>query len=1311
MKQNKQESPDSDQQNYSNQFQSKIESGKAPQMDSHLPGLEDISEISIKNSNSDNNNDIPSGTNFPNPNLPTLIPKKDSSNGQERLDNLQNDNLNQMKPFLQLNDKEPLSIHVKSRNKRKIKKTKVNLDPSMNTFLEDIRQKDGNSFFQDSLNKKDFSDNKMEDIYKMANPRKNPILETNNLNSFSFRGSAVSNSKDFNNSLFRKKKQEGRFTEVMQLPNDNILANDTSINHGLPPIPTLGVHFQPSLSKNNLPSFHMDRSFNIPRHVNPAGSNQDFLSNMDQSFQKVNESGFNDMLGHNASNNVLGDQSILEKLNNSFKEYPNPQNISLNYDKNMNRLDRMDNSFNLSMHKPSLGHYHMALNDTLNQSAQFKMRNSSRNNLDNSYHHYIGDQKGNVLTGGFPNKEMDTSEIKNDPNTSFDQNTQNILSMLDKVNPTQPIPEKFEEELDSFGKINENKEGSLENKLPEKFFMDPESRDKKEPQINAKVQRIENNDLDLENMSESSLQEKNLKNSDIMNYIIKNYSAQCINNVVSAKCAKYMKKKPDIFEMINSVISKNKKWKRILDIVQKELSKNDGSSDSDNMKSTFSITTEQKQNDKKIVNKININFNTEVKYEGVPWKLAKYLGRKRRRRGRKRNCRKAKETEDRLGIGKIKRKAIQGYSEKFSSSNESHSSGQVINCKRVKQDISSKSDGKMMASFISDNKNKGINFFDTVMKQPPKSDIGDLSEGPEEVVVVKKIEKKDGLLNKRGYVKRKRGRPKGSKNSKTSSVTSKALKRKSYRRRGRKRSLKERMKNIILNDGESFGLNSDMDSKSVVRSRRSGRRRKKSDFSKNYDDDSFNGLRGNKKKIFEILKVTFTEMSINSQSHADFLNSNLDEAKVLRVILEKKFEIKDKIQVEKLRMKKEKKRNEEINKFVVKRCMKNLMKKNRDKSINKTDDVSGPITPELKKQNRNSEIEYSQNQIKTMKNQHEMVSVTSIFPKESHKLLEKDIGSLSNISMQQEHNSTLERNITFRPPSSKLLSNPRNNLMSQSEFPNLNELNDEALPESSAKELSFNKGVFGPKKFEVAQNKNNNFLDSLKENTINVQRNHILGDIEKKEEPKENTKMLAHSKLLSEHQFYLKYFNKSSIEQKIPLAKYYLPNTKLANNANRENKGNKQAQSYKTINIKYIRLILHSKYFSDSIKNFLEDVFEFEYRETRIQKLRLLAKSINNPKYIKSVKLPWTMHEIMEAKSTFMKLIETTEKEIYGVSKKKGNQGSKKKKKNEVIVVRESRMTRSRTKRRKQSNKDNNNEDNFQACFADSHKSNKFLGS
>ena len=1297
--------PQKNQLKNSNQNRDKNQPNANPENVFALPNLEEISEISIRNSQSPNQNQNQKNKNFGNIDQrllfnPEVKNKSVFSNNQQSSNQktLFKNKMSNNNPNLRANVSHPKAdfdlrrarFKREGNNKSKNKSSGQFAPKSeINNFLEDFDATEVQSFSKNPQKPSEINTSGIQDQNSFFFTNK--MDQDNMLKSFSFRGSGVSNSKELTSQSFlKKKKKEGNFTEVSnQRLETSLLKNDTSINIGLPPIPKPGKVFLPGNSSfKKLPPFQMDNSFNIPRNNFPAGSNPDFLSNLDKSFQKVNDSGFHEILEipENKGSKKMNLGSELENLNNSFKDYQNP-NASFNYnEKTMNKLTGMNNSFDLSIHKPrAFGH---GLNDTLNQSGQFNLRNLSKTNLDNSYNYYLGAPNENFLST-IPNaKENETSMIKpgNEHNTSFDFMPENILSMLEKK------PEKSK--TLEIKKENRAKAAILKEKFTEaqsikggvesgKFFLDPEEANKKE-KICGKIQRVQIEEPKKEDVKEEA--GGNIQVSDIMNYIINNYSAECINNVVNAKCAKYIKKKPDIFEMINSVILKNKKWKRILDLVQKELSKKEGTSDSDNLKSTFSITTEQKKDDQKIVNKININFNTEVKYQGMPWKLAKYLRKKKKKRYQRRKTRKTREMEDSIKARKFLKKQL-GYSEKYSSSNGSDSSEQIINVKRVKQS-DSKSDGKMMTSFISEHKES---VQDSTLYNKSSNPI----EIEEQVITVVKNKKmvkkseKEGLLNKREF-KRKRGRPKGSKNSKTSSIKSRnkdlVKRRRGRPSRKRKVSLKERMRKLILNDGESFGMNSDLDSVMGTRSRRS--RRKKSDLNQEND---FSGMRGNTRIVFDILKVTFTEMRIESKSQADFLNNESEEAKVLRVILKKKFEIKETMKVEKLKMKKEKKRNEEINKFVVKRCMKFLMKKNRDKSMNKTDENdSENFSQNLKKGMRNSALLEGGLPIPHMQ---VLPSQTSIFKKDPIPFqLQEKMKSLSNISLEDETKKQKKEIIN-----------------SQSDFPEFKELNDEVLP--SLKDRSFLQGEFGPNSkepqisgdlvFNAESQKMFSLLNKVQETIDNPQEG----------EGRENTKMLAHSKLLSEHQFYKKYFNHSAQESGTPLAKYYLPNTKLANNANSENKGNKSAQSYKTINIKYIRLILHSKYFSHSINDFLLNTFEFEYRETRIQKLRLLAKSIKNPKYIKSVKLPWTMHEIMEAKNTFLNLISNTEKELNNEKKTKMIKKSKKKKKKDIVSPvsgTERRNTRSRIRSRKLS--PNLKDENFQACFANNNQSNKFLG-
>jgi hypothetical protein len=1270
-----------------------------PREDNGVPIIPEISGISAQNSNS--NPDISALDNIPLASIPpeliipvnNMDPGSINFPGEQRVSDKkafrvkeQDESWKKKKKGSKRNNMDSRTINVTSESRRRKKSKNVPLGVS-NSFLEDF---DMSGIFDPSQvqpqNPKD---------PQSANNAEDGSFKRN----FSFKNPGVSNSKDLNTQSFLKKKNKhGHFTEVGQTPGDqNILPNnDTSINLGLPSIPHHHlVSFQKQHSFQKIPSLRADASLHFNRNHIPAGSQLDLFSNMETSFQKLNESGINELQTIQdksellPSNYVSFNNPVLENLNTSFKDYSNIHNHSFNLDKNMKRLDRMDNSFNMTLPKQGPVTFQKGLNDTLNQSGQFHFRQPSRNNLDNSVQVYMDAPKENFLNPVQQENEMDISELKEpeDPNTSFDHISENILSMLDPKVGGKRIQVESQNKSKKAGR-------AMMPPIKEKFFMDPEDRREAPQQVNAKLKRVEN--VKEEESSDNAVikEVENLKNSDIIDYIVKNYSSQNINDVVNAKCAKYKKGKPDIYKIINSVISKNKRWKRILEIVQQELGKKDESSDnSDNHKSTFSITTEQRKDNKQIVNKININFNTEVKYEANPWKIAKYLRHKKKKKKRKRR-RKARCMEEGLTKRKSFKKSLKNYSERFSSSNGSDSSDQIINCKRVKEDSKAHDDPRMMASFISENKHNAFdpnqlqieNF--TIKDGPSEVDKSSQAIEEEVVMVVKNPNHPGQHLDQNEPVKkRKRGRPKGSKNSKNPSVVSKMKKDgKKKRGRRRKRSLKETMKNIILNDGESYGMQSDIDSRMGVRSRRS--RRKKSNMCSD-TNEGFVEMRGNTKTIYDILRLSFTEMKVKTKDHAKFLNSNCDDAKTLRVILKKKFEILEEVEVASLKMVKEKKRNEEINKFVVKRCMKFLMKKNRENTRYISNDSENNKNNNLF---RNEDENTLKLEGEDRKNQGCVLDKDQI-PKD----LEQQMKSMSHISMTEANKQT-------NLPESKII---------QSDFPDINDLNDKLVPDLSMKDYSLQRGVFGPAvqdlkhpRFEYRNPKFHDFDQKSKD------------DLNK--EPKENNKMLAHSKLLSEHQFYQRYFDLASKQTNTPLAKYYLPNTKLANNANKENKGNKSAQSFKTINIKYIRLILHSRFFARSIRKFLEETFEFEYRETRLQKLKLLAKSIKDPKYIKSVKLPWTMHEIIEAKTTFLKLIDSTEvdikkkqkndeKPLSQLSQKTSSaKHRRKKEKKSPMRIPERRNTRSRTRSRKTS--PINQEDNFQACFANNNKSNKFLG-
>lgn len=1350
----------------SNQIAAGIDPGENPLPAADLPDLDGISEISVKNSQSpadpgrhSNMGAFDDHLKLEFPAAPANRPSSQTNLGAPAQPSFLNAEATERRPAPEGTPLVPRirsvqEIYVKSRNSRQAQKMPTT---GLQTFLEDMDiSKVPNLYFSRAAdpNQKP-SSRKADRSRQEAEFAEQPLR----LKSFSFQHSKLSNSRDMiHQGLFRKKKGSQRFTEVggPEAPRPN----DTSINIGLPAIPIPGiVHLPNNPSMQNLSGFLGDKSFNNLRQQIRVGPQQDFLSNFDKSFQRANESQLPEFpeidLRRQGAFSVMN-QSVLAHLNAPAKGFgPNPEG-SFQLDKNMPRLDRIDNSFNLSMNRHGIPDFAAGLNDTLNQSELFKMRQASRTNLDSSFNFYRAAPKKHMLNTLPPNADTPVARPGLDPNTSFDQEPQNILSLLDKEALQAVIPEQQEEEAEARPQ-SAAKSGAeqlpKEEGFPGKFFMDPQLKER--GKAHAKVKRADPEGGGEEGKAEGAGealpgqgQGKDLKNSDILRYIIQNYNAQCISNVVNAKCAKYMKKKPDIYEMINSVISKNKKWKRILEIVRTELAREDSSEDSRDLKGEFAITTEQKASERRVVNKIRINFNTEIKCER-PSEKQRQLRRERRRRHKRRRLRRTRETEDALLPRTELSKAVQGYSQKFSSSRGSDSGDRVVDCKRVKRQSVTGDASDPNRSFFSGKSDAKQRILSELFGgRAPPSELGDLSETPGEdvVTVVRNPARKgarEGLLSKREGVKRRRGRPKESRNPRQGLADSRRKRPSSRRRKRRlKGSLREAIKDIILNEGKSFEPRSDS---------RSGRSRPKKSEEGEWlkGDEDFAGMRGNKKMVFDLLRVTFTEMRVKTQSQADFLNSGIEEARVLRVILQKKFELKAQMEPAPLQLKKEKKRNEEINKFVVKRCMKFFMKRNREGSI----DPSRKSPPSVQR-------DFSPKPLRRPPLAHqdpkETASAISAYRKEAlPEGLAQKMGSFSNISAKNVRpNSPSERNLTnsLRPGSSKMMFDSANRynlggrshvqnsgnrynmgslsivqdsatrrmgisesgvhnsanrmcLPSQSDFPNLRELNDEVVPGSSAKDLSFNRGIFGPAPASVKLPKSPSFLSGLQSKPQPALQPPPAPELKTPPaEPKENTKLVAHSKLLSEHQFYVKFFQSSATEAGEPLEKFYLPNTKLANKANRENKGNKQAQSFKTINIKYIRLILRSRVFADAIRNFLENTFEFEYRETRVQKLRLLAKRIKDAKYIRSVKLPWTMHEILEAKVTFLRLIETTEQDFYGRAPR--GQGRARERKADAPGARKKSRSGKRSGRRAPPA-----EENFQKYFAEKTKSNKFLNS
>lgn len=1208
----------------------------------------------------------------------------------------------------------------KSKNPEKSKKKnfsrkKINLAPEINTYLEDfgkIRQESPNPVKQSDtkdLNLKECiesNSNKVNTNPKIQLTSSNPVkIPTQHVTSNS-NLKRISRQPDTPVGLGTVQKITSNYLGTPKQGGQHTVEPVTTESRNTELTRNVALHIPPSNPKLN--------TSRQPASSFAAGSKRNSLLNIETAFQKPEETSFSELFGPNRQERPNFLQPSLENLNNSFKDYPHRLNSSFNADAQTVRLDRVNNSFNLSVHQQGNKDSRVGFHDALNQSDLFRQRYMSKTNLDTSLNHYYGDPQKNFL-----NRVPSISEIgplaARPSDSEANANPQNILGMLDQSSTGPVILEDFEAELENY-----SQQIDLEHPKPKtETAGDPSKKIVLEhlntSSVNLKTQITTENESG-EGLSKHAKMHKmgpNAKISDILRNMLDYYSPEDIGRAMNAKMTEALKNNPEILETINSVISKNKNWKRVLQQVQTELAKENSDGESDNLKSTISITTEQRQTDRNIVNEININVNTQVKCSALPRELTRLLrAKKKRRRKKRRRRQRIREAEDRLVIRRPRQKEIKGYSERSSSSNASDSSEQVPNCKRVKRESSVRASTQLPNALQSEHDLLQKSQVGEYVGEGGPGEAGDMSLvpiEPEVITVVRKSQAKEsqseGLLTKRPYVKRKRGRPKGSKNSKKRTTRTDNPSRRGSRRR-QKASIKSIMEGSLLDAHDPSEMDSDSSRRRGDTQRRSRRRRRKSLFDDSVSKKKADNLGKAKRTVLEILQVTFTLMKIGCQAHADFLNSTAEEAKTLRLILQKKFDLRQPVRVEKLKMKIQKKRNEEINKFVVKRCMKHMMKSARLDSSQLAKDSSDALTGPGSKRKPQSKNQFPADVFK----QHEMNSVTSVYRKDLlMKPLTSRMDSLSNVSFQNHENGPLTDSL--KQLGSKMMGfGGRTDLASQSDFARLNDFTDQVMPESKFRESSLKKGVFGPIK-----------ADTDKVQSSKVTRMSLTGQHKQAHMPEERpdglelmAKIPAQSKLEWERHFYLTYFGYCSKRVGAPLAKFYMPSTKLANENNREHKSNSQEQSFKTINVKYIKLILRSAYFSKAIKGFLKDTFESSYRDTRNKKLELLAKRIDDPKYIKSVKLPWTMYEMHEAKSTFLGLIHETEREINeqslaeknalgGLTPSRKEEKDKSGKKAKTV-----KRTQSDKKRKRQALEVE--EDNFQACFASNNKSNKFLG-
>ena len=758
------------------------------------------------------------------------------------------------------------------------------------------------------------------------------------------------------------------------------------------------------------------------------------------------------------------------------------------------------------------------------------------------------------------------------------------------------------------------------------------------PQINTELLQtlIESKDI---NTTEKFLKMPKYR------YIWNKYTSQIFQDIVRAKCQEYMQRRsPEILEMINKVVAKNKKWQKVLRAIKEAAESSSSSSESETkVKNSLEIEQNQETQGVNITNNIKINFNTEIRFnKRFPFRHARLMKRKKgRRRKKHRFCKKTRKPEHK---GKSRAQQREDLREKGSKSDSDS-----CDCSNLSDDQTQRQSVKRIKGAEAEDP------FKSFISECPIDK--DACKGPKIVRVKQKVsdgEPESVVLGKR-------------KNPLEPAKPPQQKPAKQPKKRGRRRKNNGRRRPGRPKKSEYFKMLKKKIRLSAVESD---------------EETSYGTLSLVKRTVFDVLFSAFVKKIITKKEHAMFMNSDKDEAIVVRNILKKKFILAENVRAGDLQMIKPKKRNEEINKFVVKRCFKYLMKKERERSLKNIDEEPAKVNPledpaesKTSLNNRtNITQEFSGNQISRM---------AVKCPSPSNMSSRKSISPSKNI---------LPSDTT------------RDNRFLKLGFPKQDKSGEGMT-------LFADGGSRSPKLFTALSP----VSDIQRKDSAEIR--NLLGQLDTKNGPakKEEPKIVAHSKILSEHQFYNKYFGKTAQIESQDISEYYLPNTKIANNAIQKNK-----HCFKTINIKYIKLILKSQSFMESVSLFLKDVFEQEYVATRNDKLLLMSKNINDKKYIKSVKLPWTVHEIHDAKDTFTNIVDSAKKAhnigsaqpVSGLNtpKKSGKKSAKKESRRKSSNKTDNSVSgRSRASRRRGRARKNQDSENFQACFADSNRSNTFL--
>lgn len=131
-----------------------------------------------------------------------------------------------------------------------------------------------------------------------------------------------------------------------------------------------------------------------------------------------------------------------------------------------------------------------------------------------------------------------------------------------------------------------------------------------------------------------------------------------------------------------------------------------------------------------------------------------------------------------------------------------------------------------------------------------------------------------------------------------------------------------------------------------------------------------------------------------------------------------------------------------------------------------------------------------------------------------------------------------------------------------------------------------------------------------------------------------NNYFIKGNKILDEVELYNYYFKSTADKLNEPIELFYLPGSKL------QIQTSKYKEMDKTISYIYMKRVFSSEDFKQDFIKYLLESFVDEYKVIRAEKLERIREKILGGNFkVKSVKLPWTNEEILEAQTTLFNII------------------------------------------------------------------------